>query len=164
MVRRQQITILSLVLAVATTTLSGCSSLGWQSEQQRQLSQGLQSLQAGDLRQSHLLFEQVANASPVDGVTDEALFRLALLQLVDEGTTKGVPRSQALLERLRKEFPGSPWTTQAVALSGWLKGDREQYNHLLRENRELIRENRELRQNIERLKNLDLEIEKKRKR
>ena len=58
-------------------------------------------------------------------------------------------------------------TQQSKALTDWLTGTRtarEQTNQLLRENRDLARENRELRQNMERLKNLDLEIEQKRKR
>lgn len=162
---------LQAVLAVPLLLLAGCTGLGWQSQQQQQFNTSIELLQAGEVRKSCDLLEKVVNAPAVNGVTDEALFRLSLLLITEEVGPKNAPRAQALLERLRKEHPASSWTPQAILLLDWLtspKGgrdrDREQINHLLRENRELLKENRELRQNMERLKNLDLELEKKRKR
>lgn len=163
---------LQALLAVsALLLLAGCTGLGWQNRQERQFNVSLELLKAGEVRRSHDLLEEVVNAPAMSGVTDEALFRLSLLLLTEEAGPKSAPRAQALLERLRKEHPQSSWTPHATLLLDWLtspKGgrdrDREQISHLLRENRELTKENKELRQNIERLKNLDLELEKKRKR
>jgi hypothetical protein len=161
----------TLLAAFTLLLLAGCTGLGWQNRQEQQLSASLEMLRAGEVRKSHDLLEDVVNAPAVGGVTDEALFRLSLLLITEEIGAKSAPRAQALLERLRKEHPESSWTPQANLLLSWLtspKGgrdrDREQINHLLLENRQLIRQNKELRQNIERLKNLDLEMEKKRKR
>lgn len=160
---RQLVGIAGAILVAAT--LSGCAAFTNRSASvsERCLAEGLLSLHSGNLRLAHELFECAVSEPPVDKITDEALFRLALLQLGEDGS-KAVPRAQALLERLRKEYPGSPWTHQAAPLTTWLAGtkvgrdrDREHVN-------QLILENRELRQNIERLKDLDLEIEKKRKR
>lgn len=162
---------MQILLTVSTLLLAGCGGLGWQNRQERQLSTSIELLQAGEVRQSHDLLEEITHAPAINGVTDEALFRLALLLITEEVGPKSAPRAQALLERLRKEHPQSSWTPQANLLLAWLsspKGgrdrDREQISYLLRENRDLLKENRELRQNIERLKNLDLELEKKRKR
>lgn len=159
-----------LVVAASPLLLAACSTVATQQEQQLKASLAL--LQTGDLRTSHDLLEDVVNAPAVNGVTDEALFRLSLLLMTEEATPKSnAPRAQALLERLRKEHPESSWAPHATLLLNWLtnpKGgrdrDREQIHRLLRENRELVRENRELRLNQERLKNLDLELENKRKR
>src|SRR6185369_10983548 len=96
----------------------------------------------------------VCDAPPVIGVTDEALFRLALLHLGDEGS-KGAVRAQALLERLREEFPQSSWTHQAAPLATYLAGaktlrDRQRELKTLRDlNLSLSRDNRELRQSLE---------------
>ena len=160
--------ILLAALGCMAQTITGCSTIGIKSDQHQQLAKSVQLLQTGNQHQASNILEQVIATTPEDGVTDEALFRLALLQLTEETVRKGsTARSQALLERLRTEYPDSPWTQQSKALTDWLTGTRtarEQANQLLRENRDLARENRELRQNMERLKNLDLEIEQKRKR
>lgn len=161
---------LSVLFAGAVSVISGCGTLGLRSEQQQLFDEGMQFLHAGNQQQSYERFQQVVHAAPVAGITDEALFRLTLLQFAEECGGKGTPQTLALLERLKKEYPASPWTHQAAPLAACLSGkgsrekEREHINQLVRENRELARENRELRQNIERLKNLDFEIEQKRKR
>ena len=173
--RGRCITLLSMAI-IAIMALGGCSTMGSSSSyhensQEQRLIDGIQVLRTGDLRHSHDLFEQVVKAPPLVGVTDEALFRLALLQLAEDEGRGGTSRTQPLLELLQKEYPQSPWTPQATILLTWLgdlksnrERDRERISHLIRENRELLRENRELRQNIERLKNIDLDIERKRSR
>ncbi len=176
-VSRGPIIALSTIASIVIATLGGCGTTDYTTktagqERRQVLLEGVQALRTGDLRQSHELLEQVVNAPPVAGITDEALFRLALVQLAEEGTgTRGTPRSVSLLESLQKQYPLSQWTPQAAILLTWLgelknsrERDREHINRLMRENRELLRDNRELRQNIERLKNIDLDIEKKRSR
>jgi len=92
-------------------------------------------------------------------VTDEALFRLALLNLKDD-SNKSLLRAQSLLDRLSEKYPASLWTRQSAQLHAYLRRrQREQKSQ-----KELSRDNRELRQNLERLKQLDLELEQRIKR
>lgn len=150
---------------LVTATLAGCTTFSGNASapvSARCLAEGLLSLQSGNLRLAQELFECVVNEPAADKITDEALFRLALLQL-GEDSAKAVPRTQALLDRLRKEYPDSRWAHQAAPLTAWLAGTRVSRDRDREHANQLLRENRELRQNIERLKVLDLEIEKKRK-
>jgi len=155
---------------------SGCALFGQKapvtigiSGQERQFAGALEFLRTGNEQGARVLLERVCEAPPLGGVTDEALFRLALLYLRDEGG-RGVVRAQTMLERLKKEFPRSIWTHQAAPLATHLAGmknlrDRDRELKALRElNLSLTRDNKELRQSIERLKSLDLELEQKIKR
>lgn len=71
---------------------------------------------------------------------------------------------------MKNEFPKSLWAHQAAPLGAYLAGvralrDRQRdVNMLKQHNLSLSRDNREMRQSIERLKSLDLELEKKIKR
>ena len=102
-------------------------------------------------------------------VTDEALFRLALLSLRENGD-KGFQRSQTLLERLAGKYPDSIWTRQSAPLLSHLAEVRVLRNRqrglkTMKElNLSLSRDNRELRQSLEQLKQLDLELEQRIKR
>lgn len=137
--------------------------------QERRFAGALEYLRAGNESAARDLLERVVEGPVTGGVTDEALFRLALLTLRDE-STKGTQRSQELIERLRTEFPQSIWTHQAMPLANHLSGvktlrDRQREIKTLKElNLSLSRDNREMRQSIERLKSLDLELEHKIKR
>ncbi len=144
-------------------------------EQERQFSGALQYLRSGKEQKARDLLEMVCAAQSLPGVTDEALFRLALLELRDE-SAKGIARSLELLGRLKDEYPRSIWTHQAAPLASLLAtvktlndSQRElKYQRELKTLRELnltlSRDNRELRQTIERLKSLDMELEQKIKR
>lgn len=156
--------------------VSGCASVSTKvptpriiSVQERSFAGALEYLRTGNGQQARDLLEKVCDAPPVTGVTDEALFRLALMYLGDEGS-KGAVRAQALLERLREEFPKSSWTYQAAPLASYLAGaktlrDRQRELKTLRDlNLSLSRDNRELRQSLERIKQLDIELEQKIKR
>ncbi|HEY3306844.1 MAG TPA: tetratricopeptide repeat protein [Desulfuromonadaceae bacterium] len=166
--------LLCLVLLIA---LEGCTLLGKQAprtagvpQQRLLLDQALEALGGNRMQQARELLEQITEAAPLAGVTDEALFRLALLYLGDEGTVKAGARAEALLERLKKEFPNSPWSLQSKPLLSYMAGikslrdQRRQLKTLQDLNLSLGRENRELRQSLERLKQLDLELEQKIKR
>ena len=137
--------------------------------QERRFAGALEYLRAGNEAAARDQLERVIEEPATSGVTDEALFRLALLSLRDEGT-KGTQRSQELIDRLRNEFPQSIWTRQALPLGAYLGGvktlrDRQREIKTLKElNLSLSRDNREMRQSIERLKSLDLELEHKKKR
>ena len=139
------------------------------SEQERQVAGALEHLRMGREQEARDLLERVIGGPPRKGVTDEALFRLALLSLRDEGT-KGSARTQELLRRLSDEYPQSIWAYQGAPLAVYLAGvrtlkDRQREIRTLKElNLSLSRDNREMHQSMERLKSLDLELEKKIKR
>lgn len=139
------------------------------SEQERRFAGALDFLRTGNEQAARDLFEQVLEGPSRVGVTDEALFRLALLHLREEGG-KGTGRATELLERLKSEFPKSLWTRQAAPLGVFLASvktlrERQREIKTLKElNLSLSRDNREMRQSIERLKSLDLELEQKIKR
>lgn len=179
MIHRQNI---STVLLVLLPLLCGCSQFGRKvsvatehsvttsvPDQERRFAGALEFLRAGDEQAARGMFERVVAAPSRKGVTDEALFRLAVLYLRDEGGNEA-GRAQELLERLRNEFPRSLWAHQAAPLGVFLAGvktlrERRREVKILKElNLSLSRDNRELRQSIERLKSLDLELEQKIKR
>lgn len=136
------------------------------SDQERSFAGALQYLKSGKEQQARELLEKVVAASTVNGITDEALFRLALLNVRDEGG-KGPVRTQSLLERLENEFPRSIWTYQAAPLMSYLasirlpRSKQRELKNLRELNLSLSRDNRELRQTLERLKSLDIELDQK---
>lgn len=138
-------------------------------DQERRFAGALVFLRSGKEKEARDLLELVVTGPPRSGVTDEALFRLSLLYLRDD-VGKGPVRTQELLERLIYEFPRSLWTHQGAPLAAYLNGvrtlrDKQREVRTLKElNLSLSRDNREMRQSIERLKSLDLELEKKIKR
>ena len=140
---------------------SGCANfgVGISGERERYFTEGMQSLQRGKERQARELLERSIAVPTGDGLIDEALFRLALLHLRDDDG-RGQARSLVLLERLKKEYPRSSWTYQSAPLTAYVVShEKEREKNIL-----LNRENRELHQSLDRLKNLDLEMEKKIKR
>jgi hypothetical protein len=174
-----------IVVLALLPLLCGCSLLGWKvsavsvatvdplppsiSDQERRFAGALEFLRAGNELAARNLLERVVEDPSRSGVTDEALFRLSLLYLREEGS-KGISRTLELLERLENEFPRSLWTHQAAPLGVYLAGVktlryRQREVKTLKElNYSLSRDNREMRQSIERLKALDLELEQKIKR
>ena len=198
MLSRGRVGTLALLLLVAFG--GGCSMIRHKSlpavtatagQEERRFAEALLSLKAGKGLQARTLLEQVVAGQPLPGVTDEALFRLALLRLQDEGGEDDAP-AQALLARLRKEYPRSAWTQQAAPLGEYLgragalreswkalnaqweqsqsqlresqrdaKSRREELKTLREQKQSLLRDNKELRKLIDNLKSLDLEIEQK---
>jgi hypothetical protein len=149
--------------------ISGCAGLPrffTLSAQERNLSDAVTQLKLGNEPQARTLLEKIADSAPEAGVTDEALFRLAILDLRSDGVS-GLSRAQTLLERLASKYPDSLWTKQSAPLLAHLAEARILRNRqrdlkTLKElNLSLSRDNRELRQNLDRLKQLDLELEKK---
>jgi hypothetical protein len=168
----------SLIALVAASCLaaSGCASFRSQDfvvrfSQGQKLSQAIDSLEKGNPYNATRLLREICAAKGVAGVTDEALFRLALLSIDAEPDRNNLSAPLKFLDRLQKEYPNSPWTAQATPLADFLEehSDKLQRAQELRRqvrsykdlNLSLARENKELRQSIERLKNLDLELERK---
>jgi hypothetical protein len=186
--KHRQRVIPALCAAVLSTCICGCSLSSWKAstvsvtgvaaapaeasavrDQERRFAGALVFLRAGKEQEARDLLELVVAAPPRSGMTDEALFRLSLLYLPDD-SAKGTERTQELLKRLIDEFPRSIWAHQAAPLAAYLTGvrtlrDKQREVRTLKElNLSLSRDNREMRQSIERLKNLDMELEKKIKR
>lgn len=134
--------------------------------EERDFAGALQYLLSGNESAAREFFERTINAPSVAGVTDEALFRLSLLNLREEGG-RGELHARILLNRLILEFPASIWAKQAAPLSVYLKetlllrASRNELKNLRNQNISLSRDNKELRQIIERLKKLDIELEQK---
>jgi outer membrane protein assembly factor BamD (BamD/ComL family) len=162
-----------IVLLTLLMSIAGCAGrmpvfLAF-SEQERSLNEALDKLGTGNEQQARDLLEKVVNGVPSSGITDEALFRLALLNLKHDGG-KGIQRAQALLERLADKYPESIWTRQSAPLLNHLEEARVLRNRqrelktLKEKNYSLDRDNKEMRQSLEQLKQLDLELEQKIKR
>lgn len=158
MTARWIITFLLLSMMFMTTGCTAPRSAAF-SQQGRTLDEARDHIRAGQEQLARALLEKVVEAEPIAGVTDEALFRLALLTLNEIGG-KGSQRSQALLEKLTDAYPDSIWTRQSSPLLLHLTEHRSLRNR----NYSLSRDNKEMRQNLEQLKRLDLELEQKIKR
>jgi hypothetical protein len=135
-------------------------------DQERRFDGALELLRTGREKEARDMLDIVVAGPSRSGVTDEALFRLSLLYLRDD-SGKGPVRTQELLDRLIEEYPRTLWAHQGAPLAAYLTGvrtlrDRQREVRTLKElNLSLSRDNREMRQSIERLKSLDLELEKK---
>jgi len=169
----------ALILALALC--SGCAafqkiagerSAPSQAEAQgKRLASAVALLQQGNNPGAVKALEAICAAPAVPGVTDEALFRLALLTLKASAERPASSQAGQLLKRLKKEYPASPWTLQAQPLVGIINSAEEarrQVEELRRlnrnyksENHKLSNEIRELNSSIEKLKHLDLELERK---
>jgi homoserine acetyltransferase len=118
------------------------------------------------------LFE-ITNGSPVPGVTDEALFRLALLELETGQQKITTDKAEKNLAKLLDKFSSSSWKNHTIALKGLMdayditlqeKAELERtVKNLKNANAAITKENTELRQDMEKLKKLDLELERKKK-
>lgn len=133
---------------------------------ERNFAAALQYMRIGKESDAREQLERVVDQSPLAGITDEALFRLAILNLRDENS-KGEIRARKLLERLITEYPTSSWSHQAAPLVRYIQETASlrtltrELKNLRNQNLSLSRDNKELRQNFERLKDLDLELEQK---
>lgn len=174
---------IAVLLLVTLACTGGCGTIGrlggmFESkpertakvpDQEHDFATALEFLRKGHTQQARAALERVVEAPPFGGVTDEALFRLALLHIDDNGG-KDSTRTKSLLERLKSEYPKSIWTRQSAPLVAYLAGagtvrDRDREIKTLRQlNLSLSRDNKELRQSIEQLKALDMELEQKNRR
>jgi uncharacterized protein YceK len=132
--------------------------------QARNLDTAKKLLQENKISAATDVLVNISSAKGVPGVTDEALFRLALLYL-DGGQGKNdVAQAQSTLEKLMKEYPTSSWKKHSDSLIDLIAALNRKIKHLKGENLSLTKENKELRLNIEKLKILDIEQDLKVKR
>jgi tetratricopeptide (TPR) repeat protein len=83
---------------------------------------------------------------------DEALFNMGLIQAHPGNSKRDYAKSLALLKRLIKDHPQSPWVEQAKTWAG-----------VLQENEKMSRSIEELSRVIEESKKVDIEIEEKKR-
>lgn len=160
----------------ACTTLNlGDGSLLYRHNQEKRLAEAVALQNQGKISSAMESYLAISSGRGLPGVTDEALFRLTLLYLgIGENKDNDfVPLAQQNLERLKKEYPTSSWTAMAAPVAELLASSAElrrqilntkgQNQALTKENQALTKENQDLKESIEKLKRLDLELEKKRK-
>lgn len=168
-------TFLILLSFCALSCLSGCATMPkadtYAQEQKRKLILARMLLEDNRVRAAKEILTDISNEKGTPGVTDEALFHLALLNLEPGGQKILTKRAGRNLDKLLQEYPTSLWKSHAITLKGVI----DAYDLSLEENAEqektirnlksshqsLGRENRELRQDLEKLKKLDLELERK---
>jgi hypothetical protein len=153
-------------------TLGGCSGMfgkaaGRDTADKRQnLESAVTMMRSGLESEARFFLERVIDDTWEEGVTDEALFRLALLK-INDGQLGGGRSSLDLIAKLRNKYPSSVWTKQVLPLYTNLMGEKSARNRerelisMREKNLSLSRDVRELRQTIERLKSLDIELEQK---
>jgi tetratricopeptide (TPR) repeat protein len=109
------------------------------------LLRGQRSLAQGDLEASMSEMEKVLSLSPPTPLEDEVLYTLGLMYAHVGNPKKDYHRSLEFFKRLLKDHPKSPWVEQAKIWIG------------------VIEENEKLNQVIEKSKQVDLEIEQKKR-
>ena len=160
---RLLIVTLLLHLAGCTTFKEMQLSASNRYDASRKLSSAQLDMAHGRLTAASATMEGLVAEPGVTGVTDEALFRLSVLKLSHE-EKDGSLAAIRYLERLRSEYRDSAWTQQAKPLLDFLTGVadmKKQNRNLKNSNTSLARDNKELRLSIERLKELDLQLEQR---
>lgn len=170
----------TIIIVLIMACLSGCATVQKSLEghrlrtaQQEKLVQAVKLIERGNTEKAATVLKAIVSAPGMPGVTDEALFRLGLLSVPPDLEREEISNALKYLERLQKEYPISPWATQAASLTDFLASVpsrvqsttelRRQIKTLKDLNLSLTRENKEMRLNIEKIKTLDLELEKKAK-
>jgi hypothetical protein len=158
------------ILLLSAFFFTGCATIdNWQPGGRHSgpttLAPALGKLSAGDSPGAAKVLKKVCESRAVSGVTDEALFRLALLSLKPTPDIPVSRRGRQLLQRLKKEYPASPWTRQAAPLIDLIKVVDELTHHnqdLEADNESLTRQISVLNDHIKQLKYLEVELEKTR--
>jgi hypothetical protein len=163
-------------IMVALMLFTGCASLTrpgtplYRFGQEHKLSRAVALLERKEIAAAREQLEAICAEPGVPGVTDEALFRLSMLDLANGRNKAGTGRALKELDRIMKEYPSSPWSPTAAAITDALTTLdsnhatedelRQQIKKLKEQVSTLNKENRELRESIEKLKNLEIELGK----
>lgn len=134
--------------------LSGCAAINGKKShflaQQKKLNDAVQLIKKDEVGAAVDILTRICSEQSVMGVTDEAMFRLALLQLGSDMDKPKIAKAKQTLKRLEDEYPASPWAAQAKHL-----------DPLLGKMALKIDESLYLKRDLMRLKNLDLELDRK---
>ncbi|MDD5434479.1 MAG: hypothetical protein PH343_03520 [Nitrospira sp.] len=109
------------------------------------------------------LLKEIVNKKGVPDITDEAMFRLALAYISSSDENEKFVHSIEILKRLQREYPASIWAIQSKPLLDLITKARHE-SDTSQEINNLKRENKKLKQDLEQLKTLDIEIEKRPRR
>ena len=141
----------------------------------------VQLIEKKNIAEAEKELESILSGPPSQGVSDEALYRLGLIRLGDNNGDEQIQKSLQLLQLLVKVFPSSQWTYMAKPvielvnneenlkkqiknLKGLIAAQAKENNDLKIQKSSFLavqRENKELKQRLERLKELDIQLEKK---
>lgn len=176
----------TFIVGIAIVTgLSGCATFHKEDpnviEQRQKLVLAKYFLEYKRSEAAKKTLTEIVAEPAVAGITDEALFRLALLDLEAGPQKIATEKSGKDLVTILNKFKRSSWGAHATTLKGLLDAyditleekaelDRAVKNlknsnaSLSSANASLTKENTDLRQDMERLKKLDLELEMKKKR
>ena len=166
MMKNVLLTIMLLAVCGCASLRSGEGGVMQRYTQSRNLADAKNLLESGDRPGAARSLAAITEAGSFAGITDEALFLRALLNLRPASEHDANHQSLQLLKRLGKEYPASPWTAQSRQLLELLAGVEEmrrQMRNLKSQNQSLNNEVNELNRNIDRMKRLDQELEKKRR-
>ena len=116
-------------------------------------------LEQGDYEKALRANQKVLEAQSSEPPADESLFNIGLIY-AHQGYPKRDPeKSLDHFKRLLKLFPHSPYAGQAKVWIGVL----QKYEKLSAENERLIRENEELKVTLKKSKQVDMELDVKKK-
>ena len=174
------IIIFALGLNACATLNIGDNQYIFRHNQEKKLAAAVKLQKEGKLSAAVESLRALCAERGVPGVTDEALFRLSMLYLINsqDNDKEFIHLAQHNIERLRKEYTYSSWAGMATPVAELLSTAAELRRQILnsknqnqtlskenqslsKENQSLSKETQELRQNIEKLKRLDLELEQK---
>ncbi|MGA7829191.1 MAG: hypothetical protein WCA04_16155 [Geobacteraceae bacterium] len=158
--------------------LSGCATL-WNfdpnvHEQQQKLIQAKKLLKKNKIEEAKKTLSEIITKPAVAGITDEALFRLSLLNLEAGQQKIATEKAEKDLDYVLSKFRSSSWSAHATALKGLIdayeaalqeKAELDKtVRNLKSSNASLTKESTDLRQDLDKLKKLDLDLEMKKKR
>jgi len=182
-----------ILIFMLVCAMAGCAcntrELSYRSGQEWKLSRAETLLAAGETTAAAQVLAAICAEPKVPGVTDEALFRLSLLQLGTAKESGGTAEIEKSLRKLVKTYPASSWTPPASGLIEFFASTedarkqnqklgkvhsqeirilKEQNLALTRElrglkelNLTLTKENSDLREIMEKLKALELDLGKR---
>jgi len=176
----------TLIIFIAIITgLSGCATIRKEDpnahEQRQKLVLAKLLLESNRTEAAKKTLAEITRKPAVAGITDEALFRLALLDLEAGQQKIATEKSGKDLDTILNKFKSSAWSAHAATLKGLIdayditlqekaeldkmvKNLKNSNASLTSSNASLTKENTDLRQDLEKLKKLDLELEMKKKR
>lgn len=174
-----------IILLSIFVGLSGCATI-WNldpniREQQQKLNQAKYLLEKNRTGDAKKTLSEITDKPAVAGITDEALFRLALLNLETGQQKFSADMAEKDLNNVLSKFTSSSWAPHAATIKSLIDAydtalqEKAELDRTIRNlknsnatlsssNASLSKENNDLRQDLEKLKKLDLELEMKKKR
>ncbi len=154
----------SVALVALVLLLAGCAVPVTRPSPERLpehlIAQAEEMIRAGDYRGAQEAYQQALSGFPKHSSTDRVLFGLARLYVTPENPGRDYRRAYETFERLLAEHPKSVWAGEARAWRELLSvyfGQRE-------ETERARQEAQRIRKDLERLKELEMELERQRRR